>query len=130
MTGPRSFLRCTRGTAAVEFAFIGMMLFLSTIGLIEVGRALFMFNELSHAADRAARRVMLEPVMSEGELLASVRTDQHLTSLQPEKVLVTSPVPPASAPFRRVALSYDFTPMISGLTIGAVTLSTDRQIAR
>ena len=130
MTRLLSFLSCNRGTAAVEFAFIGMMLFFSTIGLVEVGRALFMFNELSHAADRAARRVMLEPAVTEGELLAAVRTDRLLTSLKPEKVGVSSAVPAASAPFRHVALSYEFSPIISGFTIGSVTLSTDRQIAR
>lgn len=125
----RRFVRCDNGAVAVEFAFIGLLLFTVTIGIIEVGRALFMLNELSHAADRAARAVMLNFSITESELTTIVRDATFLTGLVPESVVVVSPEPAPSAAFRDVAVSYPFTPILSGFTVEAVTLSTDRQVA-
>ena len=123
-------LRCDKGTAAVEFAFIGLLLFTVTIGIIEVGRALFLLNELSHAADRASRAVLLNFTVSETDLTNVVRNAAFLTGLVPDNVVVASPAPTPLAPFRNVSLSYPFTPILTGFTIDAVTLSTDRQVAR
>lgn len=130
MTQARRLAHCEKGTAAIEFAFIGMLLILGTVGLIEVGRALFMINELAHAADRAARVVMLKFNVLESDLTAAVRDDAFLTGLVPESVSVVSPLPATGDVFRFVELSYDFTPMISDFTIGSVTLTADRRVAK
>ena len=129
MNSVRNLRRCEKGAAAVEFAFIAMLLILGTVGLIEVGRALFMMNELAHAADRAARVVMLKFDVLESDLTVAVR-DNFLTGLVPEKVGVLSPQPTTAETFRLVQLSYDFTPMISDFTIGSVTLTADRRVAK
>lgn len=120
--------RCEKGSVATEFAFIGLLLFTVTIGIIEVGRALFMLNELSHAADRAAREVLLNFGVDEAVLETAV--DARLTGLVSANVVLVSPKPAASASFRSLTVSYPFAPILSGFTIDAVTLSTSRQIAR
>lgn len=130
MSPARDMLHCERGAAAVEFAFIAMLLILGTVGMIEVGRALFMMNELAHAADRAARVVMLKFDIPESELEEAVRDEDFLTGLVPESVGVVSDPPATGDRFRIVKLSYDFTPMISDFTIGSVTLTADRRVAR
>ncbi len=131
MRSLRRLRTCETGAAAVEFAFIGLLLFVSTIGIIEVGRALFLMNELAHAADRAARVVMLNFTVPESALADAVRDTDRLTGLVPENVDVDSPEPdPGTATFRNLTLSYPFTPMVSGLTIGSVTLTAERSVAR
>lgn len=129
MNRPHRITRCERGTAAIEFAFVGMLLILGTVGLMEVGRALFMANELAHAADRAARVIMLQFDISEADLTDAVQDEDLLTGLVPENVVVASE-PDPGATFRMVQLSYPFTPMVSGLTVGSVTLTADRRVAK
>lgn len=129
MSPRHRFSRCERGTAAIEFAFIGLLLILGTVAIIEVGRALFMANELAHAADRASRIVMLQFDISKTDLTTAVQDEQLLTGLVPENVGVEID-PDTGAAFRMVQLSYPFTPMVAGLTIGSVTLTADRRVAK
>lgn len=128
MNARQRFLRCQRGAAAVEFALIALLLILGTIGLIEIGRALFMTNELAYAADRAARIVMLQFDISEADLTLAVQDEDLLTALVPENIVVASDTSGTS--FRAVQLSYPFTPIVAGLTLFSVTLTADRQVAR
>ena len=130
MTPARQLARCERGTAAIEFAFIAMLLILGTVGTIEVGRALFMMNELAHAADRAARVVMLDFDIEESDLTEAVQDEDRLTGLVPADVTVVSAVPATGDTFRSVRLTYAFTPMISGFTIASVPLTAERSVAR
>ena len=132
MTMARRLAGCERGTAAIEFAFIGMLLILGTVGTIEVGRALFMMNELAYAADRAARVVMLKFDTTKTDLTTAVQDPDFLTGLVPANVIVdvTPETPSASDTFRVVTLTYNFTPMISGFTIDAVPLTAERNVAK
>ena len=130
MTPARQLARCERGTAAIEFAFIAMLLILGTVGTIEVGRALFLMNELAHAADRAARVVMLDFYIEESDLTEAVQDEDRLTGLVPADVTVVSAAPGTGDTFRSVRLTYAFTPMISGFTIASVPLTAERSVAR
>jgi Flp pilus assembly protein TadG len=121
---------CNKGTAAVEFAFIGLILILGTVGTIEVGRALFLSNELARAADRAARAVMLNFDIAESALTDAVRDQDLLTGLVPANLQVASTLTASNARFRNVELTYQFTPMVSNLTIGSVTLTATRMVAK
>ncbi len=130
MTVLQRLVRCDKGAAAVEFAFIGLALILGTVGTIEVGRALFLSNELAHAADRAARAVMLDFDIAESVLRDTVRDQDLLTGLVPADLQVASALPASNATFRNVELTYQFTPMVSNLTIGSVTLTAARLVAK
>ena len=44
-----------KGTTTVEFAIIGMLFFIILFGIVEVGRALFVWNGLADITRRAAR---------------------------------------------------------------------------
>ncbi len=124
------FMSCDKGTAAIEFALIGLLLFTVTIAIIEAGRVLFMINEISHVADRASRVVLLNFNVAESELVDVVRDKSRLAGLVSADITLASPEPPVSATFRNVAVSYPFSPILSGFGVDAVTLSTDRQVAR
>lgn len=126
----KKFGACQRGSTAVEFGLIGMVLFTCTIGTIEVGRALFMMNELAHAADRASRVVMMQFDIPEEDLTTAVRNQDLLVGLIPENLAVASAPEPATSTFRTVTLSYPFTPMLTGFTLAPVTLTAARQVPR
>ena len=116
------------GTAAIEFAIIGLLLIVVSVGTIEVGRALFFYNELAHAADRAARLVMIQPADATDEELQSKwdEEQEHFPVGLPSELNPT--FGPVSGGFREVTLEYPFTPMLSGLTLTSVTLSTVRRV--
>lgn len=128
MSPVRRLFRREDGTAAIEFALIGLLLILVSVGTIEVGRALFLYNELAHAADRAARLVMIQPAD------ASVEDLQNKWEEEQKRFPVALPSDlsptfgPASGGFREVTLEYPFTPMVSGLTIRSLTMTTVRRV--
>ena len=132
MSRLRDLARREEGVAAIEFAIIGLLLIVVSIGTIEIGRALFLYNELAHAADRAARLILITPDIGDDDLAAQVR-ENFLTGLAPEDLDVIpgnvvdsdSGIPIA---FRTVRLAYPFTPMVTGLTLGSFTMTTDRRV--
>ena len=54
--------RAQRGTTTVEFAIVATVLFIVLFGVIEVGRALFVWNTLSEATRRGARVAAVCPI--------------------------------------------------------------------
>ena len=77
----RRFLRDPSGTAALEFALIALPLILFTFGIIEIGRALFMQQQLFHATDMAARLLYIAPNTSTSALEAAILDDIFLGDL-------------------------------------------------
>jgi Flp pilus assembly protein TadG len=55
LPGTRRLLRSERGTAVVEFALIAPLLFLIVFGIIEFGRMLNAYNQLTQLAGQGAR---------------------------------------------------------------------------
>ncbi len=56
-------MRCQQtGLATVEFAIVGLLLFVVIFGVIEFGRALFVVNTLTDGTRRAARLAVVCPV--------------------------------------------------------------------
>lgn len=55
-------IRHQRGVTTVEFAIIGLLLFVVIFGVIEFGRALFVMNTLTEATRRGARMAAVCPV--------------------------------------------------------------------
>lgn len=48
-----------RGAAAVEFALVAMLLFVVLLGILEIGRMLFVFNTVQEITRRAAREAVV-----------------------------------------------------------------------
>ena len=69
----RGIAGCTRGTAAVEFALISVVLIGLLMGILDFGRTIYVKNQVSYLADRAARKVLLDPDISNSKLEAELR---------------------------------------------------------
>lgn len=50
-----ALLHCRRGVAAIEFAFVAPVLILMLLGIVELGRALLLYNDMQHVAGELAR---------------------------------------------------------------------------
>lgn len=71
----RRLFRSQSGATAVEFALVCLPLLLLVFGIIEFGRAFYVRNELSHAVDVAARRVLI------GQIARDATDSEALTKL-------------------------------------------------
>ena len=59
LSGARGLARSERGTAIVEFALIAPLLFFLVFGIIEFGRALNYYNDLTQLAGQGARAAIV-----------------------------------------------------------------------
>lgn len=73
----RTFRRlgsCENGSVAVEFAFIGMLLIAGSLIAIDFGRAFHLYNKVSNAMDRAARKSLVFNTSNE-QLITEIMKD-------------------------------------------------------
>jgi Flp pilus assembly protein TadG len=78
MIGIRSSRLSRRGASMVEFAFIAPIFFTTVMGLIEIGRACMVTEQLTEAARRACRAGIIEG--TSGSTIQSAATN-YLTSM-------------------------------------------------
>jgi len=104
------FLADQRGAAALEFAMIALPLVLLTIGVVEVGRAIFTQQSLSYAIDHAARRLYIDAGVDLEVLSQEIATESFL--IDPAKLttrLGSVSLPDGSTAFGIVELQIDYT---------------------
>jgi hypothetical protein len=80
MSKLRNLRRCEAGGTTLEFAIIACAIILLSLGLVELGRALHVRNEISYAADFAARKILADPEYPTSDLEAEVRSVVELAA--------------------------------------------------
>ncbi len=138
MTGVLSCLgrarRCQSGATAVEFALVGLPLFLLILGVVEFGRAFFLQNDLSYVADVAARQILIGQVgQSLSETDAAARLDDavraNFRSGDPALLQVTTEKETVNgSDFRVLTLRYPFTFLLPDLIDTPITIGLSRRI--
>ena len=123
----RSLRRCESGAAAVEFALIGMVAISTFVGTVEFGRALYVRNALSFAADVAARAILTNPAVADSDLETVIRSSVAFgdsTDLE-----MTFGVEMASGvSFRTLSVQQPLTLVVPGLSGAGVMLTVDRRV--
>lgn len=76
--------RCERGATAIEFALVVMPLILLTVGTIEVGRGLWIRNDMTQSLDRVERKILILQKVNASDALAQVKTCAGVTALANE----------------------------------------------
>ncbi len=126
--------RCQSGATAVEFALVGLPLFLLILGVVEFGRAFFLQNDLSYAADVAARQVLIGQVgQSLSETDATARLGDavraNFRSGDPAMLQVTTARETVNgSDFRVLTLRYPFTFLLPDLVDRPITIGLSRRI--
>src|SRR5437588_393281 len=113
----RALRRDQRGTALVEFALIAPLLFLLIFGIVDFGRALDYYNQLTQLAGQGARAASVNrnpdgsPLSTSNQFsiqqqLATTYTTQP--ELQRGIIVCITHVPTSSEPYVTVRTSYTF----------------------
>lgn len=123
----RTFGACTRGAAAVEFAIVSSLLIMLLIGTIDFGRAWYVRGQLSFLADQAARRVLIQPMVTDAELATTLR--EAFTAGDPEALAIEVTIDSAGgASYRILTIEFPLTLFIPYLDSGSVALNVTRRI--
>ena len=115
------------GASAVEFAIVGSIAVALVLAVVQLGWALQIRNDISQAADQAARFVMLAPDTSDSALEAKVFGT--LADYDPERLNVDiGEMTVGTAEFRTLTVEYGLAVTIPGFPVDAITLSQSRRI--
>jgi len=106
------FLRSTRGTAMVEFAFVAPVLFILTIGTIDVGRLVWSASMLHHMAREATRYASVRGAEANNPVSASdidTYVKNRLIGIPGDAVTITTNWTPNNSPGGTVEVQLDYT---------------------
>jgi len=121
---------CERGVAAIEFAFVGLIVIMMALGSVEFGRAFYLRNKLSHAVDLAARLILTKPDTGndvlEAEILTAFGDDQEVPSVTITSGSTGSGTTLVS--FKTVDASVTFTSLVPELIAGGIVLRVSRRV--
>ncbi|WP_027998858.1 TadE/TadG family type IV pilus assembly protein [Sinorhizobium arboris] len=126
--------RSEAGATAVEFALVCLPLLLLILGVIEFGRVFYVRNDLSHAADIAARKVLIGQVArdasdSEAQQKLERAVRESFRSGNPLLLqIVTGKETVDGIDFRILSIRYPFTFVLPGLANGPLNLQLSRRI--
>lgn len=125
-------IRCRRGIAAIEFAFIGPILILLMFGIVEYGRYLWVKVTIEQGVEGAARygvfqnKLFNDGAISDWVTPTKAYAQAQLVGLENLTVTVTpNVVTIAGVGMVQVQAQYTFNPIIPGLTFmipGTVTI--------
>ena len=126
--------RCQSGAAAIEFAIVCLPMFLLMLGVVEFGRAFYLRNELSYAADIAARKVLIGQVgrnLSESDAYSKLDSAVRGTFHSGDPALLQVNVEKQTldgVDFRVLSLRYPFTFLLPGLKDSPIAIGLSRRI--
>jgi Flp pilus assembly protein TadG len=119
--------RCDRGTAAIEFAIISVVLISLCIGIVDFGRTLYVKNQLSFLADQATRAVLINPAVTS----ATLQTDltSNFTAGDPNQLNVTITAETVGGQdYRVITVAYPITLFIPNLASSTINLDVTRRV--
>jgi len=122
----RRFQSCDRGSAGVEFSVVGLIVFLTALGIVELGRGLNVRNQLSHAIDYGARKLLVDKTISDSALEASIRTAFREGS-NAQLVVTVATETVNGVPCRTIVVNYPFNSLLPGLAATPMSFSLSRR---
>lgn len=119
--------RCQAGSTAIEFAIISVPLIFVSLGIIEFGRAFNVRNDVSFAADFAARRILNGGTVTDAELTDEIRA--AFTGYDPDRLVIAlGSVTVNGVDFRTVDIEYPFDLLLPGFTEQPIRLGLSRRV--
>lgn len=126
----RRLRRCEDGATAIEFAFIGMVMIILSLGLIEFGRGFYLYNKLSFAVDLAARMVLTKPEIADQALKDEVSA--AFTGEKPSPVVTITSGSTGTGTslikFKTIVISLPFRPLVPNIVRDTINLRVSRRI--
>lgn len=123
----RAFLTDQGGAAAIEFSIIGVVLIGLAIATVDFGRTLYVKNQLSWLADQAARKVLVDPTVTDSTLETELRAD--FTAGDPVDLTVDlSTATVNGTSYRVLVIDFPLTLFIPGLSSDVIDLNVTRRV--
>lgn len=107
----RRFGRNEDGGPAIEFAIIAPVFLTVCLGVISVGYAFQVRNEMAHAVDAGIREVMLDPTITDQDLVTAIK-DTFQESDPDNLTIALTEMTIDGVDYRTIALSYPFTRIV------------------
>ncbi len=103
----RRFGRDEDGSPAVEFAIVAPAFLAVSLGVISVGYAFQVRNEMAHAVDSGIRQVLMDPDITDDALRTAIR--DAFPESDPDNLTITlTETTIDSIDYRSITLSYPF----------------------
>ena len=118
---------CQRGTAAIEFAIVSVVLIGLCIGIVDFGRTLYVKNQLSYLADQATRSVLINPAVTNAELETQLSADFSAGNAGDLTVTVV-PETVDGTDYRVITVGYPMTLFVPNLVSENLDLSFTRRV--
>lgn len=115
------------GSVAIEFGIVGLLVIVLCIGTVEFGRALYLANELSYAADRGTRLVLLNPAVSDTDVKAEVRANLRLANTDGLEISISRNIVD-SVTIRSLNVSLPLKLLIPAFSLAELRLTTERKV--
>lgn len=115
------------GAVAIEFAIVSTIMITVMLGVVEFGRGLNVRNQLAQAADAGARQLLVNSALPNADLEARLRA--AFFAADPNDLSITlAEETVGDLKFRRIDMSYPFTPLVPNLLNSAITVSLSRRV--
>ena len=119
--------RSESGAVAVEFALVGLIAITLMLAILEFGRSFYMRNEMSYAADVAARTILMNQAVTNITVEETIRgaitfgmSEDLEVALGAESV--------GGVTFRTLLIRYPLSLFIPSLTADGLMLTVSRRI--
>ena len=119
--------QCERGSELIEFAFVSILLFTLVFGIMEFGRAIWIYGTVAHLAREGARFAMVRGAESgQTASAADIETYVQGRAAGMTALVVTTAWDPDNDPGSVVQVQVDrpFDPIVPLVPLGPITLSS------
>ncbi len=124
----RKFRRDERGATLIEFAFASPVLIAGMIGILQVGQALQIKAEMSHALGEGARFLKVKTTASDAEVRAEIEksyTGIDKTKADPVEIVHSTT---GSVQVRTLTLTYKFDPEFVLFDVDPIEMTATRRV--
>lgn len=131
LPGVLRILRCRRGAMAVEFALILPIFLVMVLGIVEVGRAMWIKTTMQFICEESTRYAMVNEDMSTAAIETYAQTALSNAGFGNYTVTFTATQDLAGGvTFMTVSATHDYQPLVSIIGLSAVTLTASSRTAQ
>jgi Flp pilus assembly protein TadG len=122
----KRFARDEDGSPAIEFAIVAPVFVSVCLGVISLGYAFQVRNEMAHAVDAGIRQVLLDPAITDQDLETAIK-DAFQESDPDNLTVALTDTTIDGIEYRSIALSYPFTRIVIPGLPDNMTLALSRR---